>query len=203
MTETKEKAKFGAGQVTELDRLIDELSGAVRRTRQEASHTICTMLRENPEAAAGQEARLAEALVDALFRPEAQTRWEALDALRELAATSPELVGDAYEGAEASLFDESNARVRIAAFCLLCRMAAKSAEASDKVWPLLDEAIQCYHGDSEYRDMLGYLLTFVRGKISKESRAALVDRVSFDATSGRGYVQVCSAEIIEAAKTKK
>ncbi len=198
MTETKEKAKFGAGQVTELDRLIDELSGAVRRTRQEASHTICTMLRENPEAAAGQEARLAEALIDALFRPEAQTRWEALDALRELAATSPELVGDAYEGAEASLFDEGNARVRIAAFCLLCRMAAKSAEASDKVWPLLDEAIQCYHGDTGYRDMLAGLLELAEGDASDATKQALCERISFDAENGRGYVRDRSKQILTA-----
>ncbi len=200
MTETKDKAKFGAGKITELDRLIDELSGAVRRTRQEASHTICAMLRENPKTAEGQEARLAEALIDALFRPEAQTRWEALDALRELAAVSPELVDDAYEGAEASLFDENNSRVRIAAFCLLCRMAAASEEASDKVWPLLDEAIQCYHGDPGYRDMLLGLLELAEGKASDATKQALCERISFDAENGRGYVRERSTQIVAVIK---
>ncbi len=200
MTETKGKAKFGAGEITELDRLIDELSGAIRRTRQEASHAICTMLRENPGSVAGQEARVAEALIDALFRPEAQTRWEALDALRELAATNPELVEDAYEGAEASLFDENNARVRIAAFCLLCRMAAKSAATSDKVWPLLDEAIQCYHGDTGYRDMLSGLLELAEGEASDATKQALCERIAFDAENGRGYVRDRSAQIVAAIK---
>ena len=200
MTDTKEKAKFGAGEITELDRLIDELSGAVRRTRQEASHAICTMLREDPSSVAGQEPRVAEALVDALFRPEAQTRWEALDALRELAATNPELVEDAYEGAEASLFDENNARVRISAFCLLCRMAAKSAATSDKVWPLLDEAIQCYHGDTGYRDMLSGLLELAEGDASDVTKQALSERIAFDAENGRGYVRERSAQIVASIK---
>ncbi len=200
MTEAKDKAKFGAGKVTELDRLIDELSGAVRRTRQEASHAICVMLREDASSVAGQEARVAEALVDALFRPEAQTRWEALDALRELCAAHPELVDEAYEGAEASLFDENNSRVRIAAFCLLCRMAAKSAATSDKVWPILDEAIQCYHGDTGYRDMLCGMLELAEGEASEATKAALAERIDFDASNGRGYVRDRSAQIIAAIK---
>ncbi|MBD9232127.1 MAG: hypothetical protein EGW04_01690, partial [Rothia mucilaginosa] len=32
----------------------------------------------------------------------------------------------------------------------------------------LDEAIQCYHGDLEYRDMLGCLYEFGQGEIDAE-----------------------------------
>lgn len=202
MTEKKETARHGAGKVTELDRLLDELSGAVRRMRQEASHTLATMIREDPSSIKGEEARVAEALIDALFRPEAQTRWEALDGLTALCAEKPELVADAYDGAEASLFDENNSRVRIAAFCLLARMAAKDADTSDKVWPLLDEAIQCYHGDQGYRDMLAGMLEIAEGDASAATKAALAERIKFDAESGRGYVREKSERIVEAANAK-
>ncbi len=179
--------------------LIEELAGPARRRRQDASHELGIIAKEHPEVLENS----IDELIDALYRPEAQTRWEVLLALAELAGSYATKVAGAFDGAEASLFDEGSATVRLAAFGFLASYGATSPARSDDAWPLLDEAIQCYHGDSEYRDMLGYLLIFVKGKISKESKTALVDRVTFDATSGRGYVQVCSAEIIEAAKTKK
>ena len=179
--------------------LIEELAGPARRRRQDASHELGIIAKEHPEVLENS----IDELIDALYRPEAQTRWEVLLALAELAGSYATKVAGAFDGAEASLFDEGSATVRLAAFGFLASYGATSPSRSDDAWPLLDEAIQCYHGDSEYRDMLGYLLIFVKGKISKESKTALVDRVTFDATSGRGYVQVCSAEIIEAAKTKK
>lgn len=201
MAEKKEGARFGANMgPSELDRLSEELSGPVRRTRQEAAHTLAQMAKEDPnrlEAAAG---TIVPALVDALYRPEAQTRWESLDALCELAAPCTELVAEAYEGAEASLFDEGSSRVRIAAFRLLARLGASSEELSDKVWPLLDEAIQCFHGDPGYRDMLVSLLGFAEGDASAASKGALAERMSFDAESGRGYVKTYSSDIIKAAK---
>ena len=93
-------------------------------------------------------------LMDALERPEAQTRWEVLDALTALVDEHAEEVAPAFEAAETALFDEDSAPVRLAGFVFLCRFGATSEERSDQVWPLLDEAIQCYHGDPEYRDML-------------------------------------------------
>ena len=48
--------------------------------------------------------------------------------------------------------------------------------------------------------MLGALLDFVRGDISDATCAALVERISFDAESGRGYVKAFSAEIVQAAQ---
>ena len=178
--------------------LVEALSGPRRRARQEAAHELAILAHEDASALEPH----AEELVDALFRPEAQTRWEVLDALAELVQTVPGKVDAASEEAEASLFDEDSSTVRLAAFRFLARLGARSAARSEQVWPLLDEAVQCYHGDPEYRDMLGCLLEFVRGDVADAVRDSLVDRISFDAKSGRGYIRTCSEEIIEAAKGK-
>lgn len=176
--------------------LVEELSGASRRRRQEVAHQLAAAAKARPEIMLEH----VDALVDALYRPEAQTRWEVLDALSAIADVRPDLVADAYDGAEASLFDDGSATVRLAAFVFLCRLGTSSPERSDQVWPLLDEAIQCYHGDAEYRDMLVALLGLARGSVSDDTRQALATRVRFDAESGSGYIRSFSAEILQALK---
>lgn len=194
------RRKLGEGLISETDRLIDELSGPVRRMRQEAASTLATMAYEQPEKIEADVDNIVDALIDALFRPEAQTRWEALGALCKLAETHPGLVEKAYEGAETSLFDENSSRVRIEAFRMLASLGATSPEKSDKVWPLLDEAIQCFHGDPGYRAMLDSLVDFAAGAASDEVKEALVSRLTFDAENGRGYIKTCSQSVIAAAK---
>ena len=180
----------------EIKQLVELLAGANRRKRQEASHTIALISQENAEAVVA----YVDELIDALYRPEAQTRWEVLTALSKLAPAHPELVDEAYDGAEASLFDEDSAIVRLAAFRFLLQLGMCSPERSDRVWGIVDEAIQCYHGDPEYRDMLVALSDFARGDISEDTRAALITRVGFDAENGRGYVRIISNEIVAVAK---
>lgn len=194
------RRKLGECLISETDRLIDELSGPVRRMRQEAASTLATMAYEQPEKIEADVDNIVDALIDALFRPEAQTRWEALGALCKLAETHPDLVEKAYEGAETSLFDENSSRVRIEAFRMLASLGATSPEKSDKVWPLLDEAIQCFHGDPGYRAMLDSLVDFAAGAASDEVKEALVSRLTFDAENGRGYIKTCSQSVIAAAK---
>lgn len=179
-----------------VSELVDSLAESNRRRRQEASHALAQLALINAEMLVDH----VDALIDALYRPEAQTRWEILAALSALAPQRPELVEEAYEGAETSLFDEDSAIVRLAAFRFLMRLGATAPERSDKVWGIVDEAIQCYHGDPEYRDMLVALSEFVRGDISAETKDALVNRVSFDAENGRGYIKVISTEIVAVAK---
>ena len=174
--------------------LIEELSGASRRRRQEVAHQIALSARANAEVVLP----YVDELIDALYRPEAQTRWEVLDALGAVAQSDPEKVAGAFDGAEASLFDDGSATVRLAAFVFLARLAASSPERSDEAWPLLDEAIQCYHGDAEYRDMLVALLDLARGAASDDTRKALAARVRFDAENGSGYVKTLSNEILQA-----
>ena len=109
-------------------------------------------------------------------------------------------VAPAFEAAETALFDEDSAPVRLAGFVFLCRFGATSEERSDQVWPLLDEAIQCYHGDPEYRDMLVALLAFVQDAASAATKAALAERLKFDAENGASYVKSFSAQIIQACE---
>lgn len=176
--------------------LVEELAGSSRRRRQEVAHKIATVAHTD----ASMVTPFVGSLMDALERPEAQTRWEVLDALTALVDEHAEEVVPAFEAAETALFDEDSAPVRLAGFVFLCRFGATSEERSDQVWPLLDEAIQCYHGDPEYRDMLVALLAFVQGAASAATKAALAERLKFDAENGASYVKSFSAQIIQACK---
>lgn len=176
--------------------LVEELAGSSRRRRQEVAHKIATVAHTD----ASMVTPFVGSLMDALERPEAQTRWEVLDALAALVDEHAEEVVPAFEAAETALFDEDSAPVRLAGFVFLCRFGATSEERSDQVWPLLDEAIQCYHGDPEYRDMLVALLAFVQGAASAATKAALAERLKFDAENGASYVKSFSVQIIQACK---
>ncbi|WP_418824929.1 hypothetical protein [Paratractidigestivibacter faecalis] len=176
--------------------LVEELAGSSRRRRQEVAHKIATVAHTD----ASMVTPFVGSLMDALERPEAQTRWEVLDALTALVDEHAEEVAPAFEAAETALFDEDSAPVRLAGFVFLCRFGATSEERSDQVWPLLDEAIQCYHGDPEYRDMLVALLAFVQGAASAATKAALAERLKFDAENGASYVKSFSAQIIQACE---
>ena len=178
------------------DYLVSALAGARRRSRQEAAHQLALIAHQD----ASELTPFVDELIDALYRPEAQTRWEVFDALGEVALLNPDAVAEGYDGAEASLFDEDSATVRLGAFRFLCRLGASSPQRSDDAWPLLDEAIQCYHGNPEYHDMLIALLEFARGDLSDNARDALVARVGFDAENAQSYIKVFSAQIIAAAK---
>ncbi|MGE9991142.1 hypothetical protein ACQRB0_05045 [Paratractidigestivibacter faecalis] len=176
--------------------LVEELAGSSRRRRQEVAHKIAAVAHTD----ASMVTPFVGSLMDALERPEAQTRWEVLDALTALVDEHAEEVAPAFEAAETALFDEDSAPVRLAGFVFLCRFGATSEERSDQVWPLLDEAIQCYHGDPEYRDMLVALLAFVQGAASAATKAALAERLKFDAENGASYVKSFSVQIIQACK---
>lgn len=90
--------------------------------------------------------------------------------------------------------------MRLAAFLFLCQYGATSAKHSDEAWPLLDEAVQCYHGDAEYHDMLQGLLALAHGTISKDVKKALSQRMKFDAENATGYIKQYSEEIVAATK---
>ena len=157
-----------------LSALMDQLAGSNRRRRQEAARLVAAIAAASPDQLLDYTDDLLEAAVDS------------------------DKVAEAFDGAEASLFDDSSAAVHLSAFKFLARLGASSPENADKVWPLLDEAIQCYHGDPEYHDMLVALLDFAKGSISPAVASALRDRVAFDAENGHGYVKGFSAEIIAA-----
>ena len=139
----------------------------------------------------------AAALVDALERPEAQTRWECLDALAQLVPLDGRACEKAVPGAESALFDEDSGPLRLAAMRFLCRLGATTEKRSEKVWSLIDEGIQCCHGDLEFQDMLIAVIDFSQGKLAPEVKTALADRMRFDATNGRGMLKKRAIQIVE------
>ena len=181
-------------EAVRLKELVGELGGANRRRRQDAAHEIARLAKKDVD----QLFDYAGDIIDGLDRPEAQTRWELLDALSEMARVDPGCVEEAFGGAEASLFDEDSSIARLAAFRFLTSYGATSGKRSDQVWKILEEASQCYHGDPEYRDMLGCLLEMAKGTISDQTAQVMRSRVDFDARHGRGYIKAFSAEIVEA-----
>lgn len=173
--------------------LTETLSGGSRRDRQQAARIIAGVARENAELLAP----FAPALIDALERPEAQTRWECLDALAQLVPADARGCEKAIPGAEAALFDEDSGPLRLAAMRFLCRLGATTEKRSEKVWSLIDEGIQCYHGDLEFQDMLVAVIDFSQGKLAPEVKTALANRMRFDAMNGRGMLKKRAALIVE------
>ena len=194
---TEEEAarlKSAEGSADALSALIEDLSSSSRRTRQLSARVVNLLAQREPELLAPYIGQL----IDALYRPEARTRWEVLDALSVLAPDHAKECGAAYEGAEAALFDEISAPLRLSAFRFLTVWGATERRRSEKVWPILDEAIQCYHGDLEYRDMLVLLYSFATGQIAGTVASELAGRLQFDAENGKGaYLRSRSREIFD------
>lgn len=128
-------------------------------------------------------------LVDALERPEPQTRWEVLGALEVLVAFDPRGVEKAVASASLALHDASSGVVRAAGFRMLASLGATTPTRSAKVWPLLDEALRCYHGDPEYPAMLGGLVLFCEGAASPEIKRAAATVVEADTNHPRSLVR--------------
>ncbi len=182
-----------------LNAIIDALCGEMRRARQFCATIVAQIAKDQPEAIEPYVSKL----IDALHRPEAQTRWEILEALYSLTSVCPNKCKSAIDGAESSLWDEESEPARVAAFKFLCAIGATNPRISDKVWHNIDEAIQCYHGDLEFPDMLGELISFAHGSISKKVKKELADRMRFDATNGRGVLKNKATAIVEACEGKK
>lgn len=178
---------------SKLAELIEALSGGSRRTRQNAAQVLAAVAKERPDALVpyGTE------LVDALNRPEAQTRWECLDVLTGLVEFDSRVCDKAVPGAETALFDEESGPVRLAAMRFLCRLGATTENRSERVWPFIDEGIQCYHGDMEFQDMLVAVVDFSAGSLSSRVKGELAARMKFDAANGRGALKRRAAQILE------
>ncbi len=175
-----------------LNSLIDELLGSSRRDRQNAAGVLVATAKKDPNRLRNH----INSFVEALNLPEARTRWEVLDVLSLMVAVDAASCDDAIEGAEASLFDEESGPVRLSAMRFLCKLGATSQERSNKVWPLIDEGIQCYHGDLEFNDMLQSLVEFSLGSLSDDVKKQLKERMSFDAQHGKGSIKHYSETII-------
>ena len=186
-------AKEALESKPKLDELVVELEGGARRQRQIAASAIYLVAKENPELVLD----YIDQFVDALNRPEAQTRWEIIETLALLVEFDSRACSKAIPEAETCLFDEESGPVRLGAMRFLCKLGATTANRSDKVWPLIDEGIQCYHGDMEFNDMLAALTEFSTGKLSDEVKVAFAERMSFDANNGKGTLKKRAQQIID------
>jgi hypothetical protein len=196
------KAELAERAVTEpklLQEIIDALAGDDRRARQSAAAVVRSISEIDPallKPYAGE-------LTDALHRPESQTRWEVLGTFEKLVPVDARLVDKALGGAETALHDEESGVVRLAAFRLMCTYGATTAHRSDRVWPLIDEAIRCYHGDAEYPAMLTSVIELVTGGASDAVKIAAAERMLFDSENGKGLLKRRSTSIVQAAPKKR
>lgn len=176
-----------------LEQLVETLSGSSRRERQNAAAALAVLAKDHPEVLVP----YANAFVDALNRPEAQTRWECLDVLSALVDHDSRTCDKALPDAETALFDEESGLVRLSAMRFLCRLGATTETRSEKVWPLIDEGIQCYHGDFEFQDMLIAVIDFSTGKLAPQVKEELAARMAFDASNGKGTLKRRAQQIVD------
>lgn len=196
MSDVMTYAKEAVGDKARLEALVAALEESSRRKRQVAASTLSQVSRLQCDVLVP----YGDALIDALNRPEAQTRWECLDALTNMVAVDSRTCDKALAGAEMALFDEESGPVRLAAVRFLCRLGATTEKRSERVWPLIDEAIQCYHGDFEFPDMLAAVIDFSAGTLSVQVKEALADRMAFDAANGKGALKRRAQQIVDNVK---
>ncbi len=197
MSEKAEEVKEASDEFSEseeeLAELVESLSGPSRRERQRAATSLAAIAKDHVEVLIPH----GNAFVDALNRPEAQTRWECLDVLTALVDYDSRTCDKAITGAEASLFDEESGPVRLAAMRFLCKIGSTTENRSERVWPLIDEGIQCYHGDLEFQDMLIAVIDFSKGKLSERVKDELAERMRFDAENGKGALKRRAQQILD------
>lgn len=178
-----------------IEQEIQDLSAESRRVRQVAAHELAQLAETNPEDLVP----YMEQLVDGLSRPEAQTRWELFHVLSAIVKYKPEACSSGIEEAEASMLDEESPKLRLEAYRFLAAYGATSPSASDKVWPLLEATLQCYHGSPEFREMLQATVEFCQGKLSKKTKNAVLARAEFDAEkSATPFIKQYAKKIIHA-----
>ena len=192
---TKKASKTPAEPEVSLEELAEALSTGSRKDRQNAAAKIAEISKESP----GDLLPYGSAIVDALKRPEARTRWECFDALTNLVELDSKTCRRALDSAEESVFDETSGTVRLAAMRFLCKLGTASPRLATSSWPLIDEALQCYHGDPEYTDMLVAVNDFATSKLPKQVREELVARMEFDATNPKSGLVRRANSIIDAA----
>lgn len=173
--------------------LVESIAGPDRRIRQFSAAALGVVAESDAEVLKP----FAKEFADALHRPEAQTRWEVLEILTRLVEVDARCVDKALEATEESLHDEDSGVVRLAAFRLLAAYGATTENRAMRVWPLIDEAIQCYHGDPEFPSMLVAVISYLEGKAPAEVKKAAADRMRFDAQGARGLLKTRAQEIVK------
>ncbi len=183
------KSKKATGQ------LMARLSSDKKADRAAAAKTVHEVSCASPEAVQPH----VDAMVAALEHSEPQTRWELLGALEEVACSSPKLLDKAVVPATACLHDTGSSVVRVAAFRMLAQYGGSSKRRAEQVWPLLDEALRCYHGDSEYPGMLAGLVLMVDGRAPDAVKQEAADLVEPDASHPRAAISRRARQVFSVA----
>ena len=195
----EEVGKKAASNKKVLAKCLTALAEGSRRERQQAASAIHVAATISPERLVEN----ADEIADALNRPEAQTRWECMRALTQLVPAGYKPRKAAFEAACDALYDENSGIVREAAFTFLCAYGTSGKAACEKSWKHIDEAIQCYHGNDEFNDMLTSLVKFAEEIKSKDIKSELAQRMAFDAENAKGTLKMRSVQIVEICKSKK
>ena len=194
--DVRELADEAIADPEKLAALAEDISVGTRRARQNAATVLTVVAKTDPALLKPHIATL----VDALNRPEAQTRWECLDALTIMVELDSRQCEKGIDEAETSLFDETSGPVRLSAMRFLCKIGATTPHRSKKVWPMIDEAIQCHHGDYEFGDLMAALVDFSAGKLDDSVKEELGQRMSFDAENSKGALKKRAVQIVENVK---
>ena len=123
-----EKKQKGIKGMTNRE-LFKLMAGPSQIKRKNAAKTLSLRVKEKPE----DFMKNIPDFIDALSRPEAQTRWEALDCLTHLVPYDAKSCKGAIEGAEEALFDEKTSLIRESAVRFLSRYGATSKVRSKEV----------------------------------------------------------------------
>ena len=190
--EVTERAQEALASDKELASLLDDVCGNSRRSRQNAAAVLNVVAKEDISRLADH----ADVFIEALNLPEARTRWESLDILTRIVPINSRACDKAVEGADTALFDEDSGPLRLSAMRFLCKLGSTTPKRSERIWPLIDEGIQCYHGDLEFNDMLQSLVDFSNGSLAPEVKAAFKERMAFDAEHGKGSIKHYAETII-------
>lgn len=191
--DVKKAAEEAIGNKKKIQEHIDGLTDKSRIHRQHSASVVAELSRMDAE----QMAPYAGALVEALDTPEAQTRWEVLDSLTATCDLDSRTCEKAFDDAETALFDENSGPLRLSAMRFLCKLGSTTANRSEKCWELIDEGIQCYHGDVEFNEMLEALVVFSDGKLSDKVKKEFAARMQFDADNASGVLGKRAKQIEE------
>lgn len=194
-----ETAQRAIGDPATLSIVVAALAGDDRRLRQFAASVVHDIALHEPAMLKP----FAEEFADALHRPESQTRWEVLGVFDKLVVVDARQVDRALAGAESALHDEESGTVRLAAFRLLTHYGSTTERRSERVWPLIAEAVRCYHGDSEFPAMLSSLYRLTSGASSDAVKTAAAELMTFDSEFGKGLLKRRATRIVECAPKKR
>lgn len=160
--ELEERAKQAMSSEASLIELVEELGGATRDLRQNASTALLIVAEEDPKSLIP----FVNEIVDGLNRPETKTRYQVLEILETLIASDARIIDKHFDAIETCLYDEISANVRGNAFAVFTKYGATTPKRSEAVWPILSDCLRCNRGDLEFLSMVSSTILMLEGKPS-------------------------------------